>query len=145
MGLTRYARCRVRADAPSSDTDLSRVSARSGAILFVNLGGRGGRGLASGPRGLYIPAGPNGDEKQSFAIYLWNGRDQVGGAGRKKRDYNPLCELGPYGASKPERLAYVDTQSDGGMQFVPSSPGRDGVRRARRAERRLVGRSLALR
>lgn len=98
--------------------DLSRASARNSEVLFVELGGRGIRDMAPGPGGLYILAGPNGDEPQSFAVYLWNKSDQVAGPDRKAPASNLRCDLGTYDASsKPEGLAYVDRSGDD-LRFV---------------------------
>jgi hypothetical protein len=92
--------------------------------VFVNLGGRGIRDLAPGPdddKALYIVAGPNGDEKQSFAVYRWDGKDQLGGGGQSPGSPDLLCEIklpkeNPKGY-KPEGMAYLDTQV-GTKRFV---------------------------
>jgi hypothetical protein len=95
--------------------------------LFVRLGGRGIRDLtaildedkadgdeADGER-LYILAGPNGDETQTFAIYFWDGKDQVGGVGgsKSKPEDNERCRLGTFDKVKPEGIAYLDSDASG--------------------------------
>jgi hypothetical protein len=85
--------------------DLSDSSLNNSEILFVNLDGRGVRDIAPGPGGLYILAGPNGDELQSFAIYFWNGQDQISGTNRAASAPHLLCDLGTYESSKPEGIA----------------------------------------
>lgn len=103
--------------------DITRQSVEKSEILFVDLGGRGIRDIAPGPegKGLVILAGPNGDEKQSFAIYFWDGQDQVKGKGGKASKPDPRCDLGFQGTdrqkSKPEGIAYVDTTAEG-MRFL---------------------------
>jgi hypothetical protein len=107
-------------------TDLDQIAPtdRGDDVLFVNLGGRGIRDLAPGPsdkNALYVLAGPNGDEKQSFAVFRWDGKDQLGGDGHKPGSPELLCEIelpkdNPKGY-KPEGLAYLDTRG-GEMRFV---------------------------
>ncbi|MBU1210184.1 MAG: DUF3616 domain-containing protein [Alphaproteobacteria bacterium] len=86
-------------------------------LLFVNLGGRGIRGLAETPRGLAILAGPNGDEAQSFAIYFWDGRDQVGRRGSPGGKALLRCSLGLHPDDKPESLTFID-DGPSGMRFL---------------------------
>jgi hypothetical protein len=83
--------------------------------LFVDLGGRGIRDLTAGPDGnsLYVLAGPNGDEKQSSAIYLWDGKDAVGGTDHPTNPAVKRCDLGTYGSVKPEGIAYFDSGASG--------------------------------
>jgi hypothetical protein len=83
-------------------------SARSSSpLLFVDLGGRGVRDMTAGPGGIYILAGPNGNEDQSFAIYFWDGKDQIGGDGHKVKP-DKRCDLGHFDPSgKPEGIAYI--------------------------------------
>ena len=85
--------------------------------LFVNLGGRGIRDLTAAPddENLYILAGPNGDETQTFAIYFWDGKDQVGGVGgsKSKPEDNERCRLGTFDKVKPEGIAYLDSDASG--------------------------------
>lgn len=103
------------------DHDLAPVSPPSPSILFVDLQGRGIRDLTAGPEGkdLYILAGPNGNEEQSFAIYLWDGKDQIGGKDLNVPTPNKLCDLGhfPQGGNKPEGIAYIG-HADSGEQFL---------------------------
>jgi hypothetical protein len=98
---------------------MTREAVERSETLFVDLGGRGIRDLAPGKDGkdLVILAGPNGDEAQSFAIYFWDGRDQVGGEGHTTSLPNPRCDLGRHGKDKPEGIAYVDTVA-AGMRFL---------------------------
>lgn len=93
-------------------------------LLFVNLGGRGVRGMTAGPGGeIFILAGPNGDEEQSFAIYAWDGKDQIADNGPPPRA-RKICDLGIFpkcldernperGFPKPEGITYVDSTQNG--------------------------------
>jgi hypothetical protein len=100
--------------------DLTQIPANKADIIFLNLGGRGIRDLAPGPEeadGLYVLAGPNGDEGQNFAIYHWDGKDQVGGDGEEPDLRKPICLIDldaqdQQQKSKPEGIAYLDTQGD---------------------------------
>jgi hypothetical protein len=93
-------------------------SAESGSpLLFVDLGGRGVRDMTAGPGGIYILAGPNGNEDQSFAIYFWDGEDQIGGTDHQVRDPDRRCELGHFASGKPEGIAYIGP-GDGGERFL---------------------------
>lgn len=95
--------------------DLEQDSLEDSEILYVDLGGRGVRDIAPGPngKGFVILAGPNGDERQSFAIYFWDGKDQVGGKDHAASKPDLRCDLGPFGDSKPEGLAFLDTTGEG--------------------------------
>jgi hypothetical protein len=88
-------------------------------LLFVNLDGRGVRDMTKGPGNkIYILAGPNGNEDQSFAIYRWSGDDQIGGRDHAPKGLDELCELGHFNPSgKPEGIAYIDTV-DGKERFL---------------------------
>jgi len=103
------------------DHNLVPVAPPSPSILFVDLEGRGIRDLTAGPGGkdLYVLAGPNGNEDQSFAIYLWDGKDQIGGKDLTVRPPNKLCDLGhyPQSGNKPEGIAYIGP-ADGGERFL---------------------------
>ncbi len=96
------------------------VSAESQSpLLFVDLGGRGVRDMTEGPGGsIFILAGPNGNEDQAFAIYQWDGKDQIGGDGHKVEPHK-LCELGHFKPSgKPEGIAYIGRADGGGERFL---------------------------
>jgi hypothetical protein len=99
--------------------DFEPVPADSGSpLLFVDLGGRGVRDMTAGPGGIYILAGPNGNEDQSFAIFLWDGKDHIGGQGRGTLKVVKRCELGPFDPSgKPEGIAYIGPD-EGGERFL---------------------------
>lgn len=98
--------------------DLTRANVMGGKIVFVNLGGRGIRDLApaADEDGLYVLAGPNGDEDQTFAIYQWDGESQIGGNGENGKKPKLLCDLGLQGddkrKSKPEGIALLDGTKD---------------------------------
>jgi hypothetical protein len=106
-------------------------------ILFVNLGGRGIRDLAPADKGLFILAGPNGDEHQTFAIYHWDGESEVGGDGKKGKEPELLCNPGLHGyddrKSKPEGIALLDSTADN-YRFLLVFDGK----RPLRAEMRTV-------
>jgi hypothetical protein len=110
--------------------NLTRESVEDGKLVYVNLHGRGIRDIAPGPKGkgLVILAGPNGDERQSFAIYFWDGRDQIADRDRPAIEFDLRCDLGYFGNlaknnkdnapfHKPEGIAHVDT-TDAGMRFL---------------------------
>lgn len=95
---------------------LTASALTSSEILFVDLGGRGVRDLAPADNSILILAGPNGDEHQTFAIYLWDGLSDLGGDGRKGKEPELLCDLGLNGyddrKSKPEGIALLDGTPD---------------------------------
>jgi hypothetical protein len=100
--------------------DLTQDLLSKAEVLFVDLGGRGVRGMTLGPGGVFILAGPNGDEEQTFGIYFWDGHDQIGGVDRPRSRAKLRCNLGTHGANgspKPEGIAYLDTKR-AGMRFL---------------------------
>jgi len=62
-------------------------------ILFVDLGGRGVRDLATVDDGILILAGPVGDGPGSYQLYLWDGRDMVPGTGAPTSVKDPGLRL----------------------------------------------------
>lgn len=57
-------------------------------LLFVNLNGRGIRGMTRVSKGFLIIAGPVGDGPGSYQLYHWNGEDCVPGTDRPKSTEN---------------------------------------------------------
>ncbi|MTD92734.1 DUF3616 domain-containing protein [Hyphomicrobium sp. xq] len=96
--------------------DLDRENVMNAKVLFVTLDGRGIRDLAPADNGLYVLAGPNGDEEQSFRIYAWNTRTQVAGNGEEAGSAERLCDLGYHPKnkllSKPEGLTLLSRNGD---------------------------------
>jgi hypothetical protein len=98
--------------------DLTHDKVADGKMLFVNLEGRAIRDLAPAPDdGLYVLAGPNGDEPQTYAIFAWDGRSQVAGKGEPAGKAKRLCELGLHPKdqefkSKPEGFTVLEHSKD---------------------------------
>jgi hypothetical protein len=63
-------------------------------LLYVRLGGRGIRSLASVSDGFLIVAGPVGDGPGSYQLYHWNGLDEVPGDDRDANDMGKVRLLG---------------------------------------------------
>jgi len=63
-------------------------------LLFVNLGGRGIRGITSVSDGFLLIAGPVGDGPTSYELYHWDGKDMIPGEDRDPKDVGKLILLG---------------------------------------------------
>jgi len=94
--------------------ELDDGSQRNAVLQSVMLDGRGIRGMAAGPDGIYILAGPTGGEAVTFSIYLWDGADQTANPARGPAK---VCNLGLHDGSKPEGIAFVD-QKDGTTRLM---------------------------
>ena len=84
-------------------------------ILFVNLGGRGIRGLDTIQEGFLLLAGPNGDEEISTQLYFWNGKDCIPGKDNSNalNNVNLLCTIPiPTAGAKPEGLHVIKEDSE---------------------------------
>jgi len=94
------------------------ISPLTASTLFVKLGGRGIRDIEARDGSFTILAGPNGDEPQTFAIYSWDGHDQIAASDRPGgAEAKLICDLGFFGGSKPEGLAFYD-QQNGAKRFI---------------------------
>lgn len=83
--------------------------------LFVNLGGRGIRDLATVKKGLLILVGPVGDGPGSYQIYFWDGQDGVPGSDV------------PISMSKPGLQLIGDLPAIGAADAVGSEPKPEGM------------------
>lgn len=63
-------------------------------LLFVDMGGRGIRDIASVSGGFLILAGPVGDGPGSYQLYFWDGNDMVPGSNRRTEDVGHVTLLG---------------------------------------------------
>ena len=75
-------------------------------LLYLNLGGRGIRGMASVADGFLLIAGPVGDGPESYELYHWDGKDMIPGKDRESADLGHLSLLGEI--NPPQR---VDTRA----------------------------------
>src|SRR5262249_11031747 len=82
-------------------------------IFFVQLGGRGIRGLCATSSGFLILAGPPAEGPGSYQIYEWDGHDCLPGKDRPEKigQCRPLGDL-PKNEGKPEGVAVREEQSD---------------------------------
>jgi hypothetical protein len=76
---------------------------------FVNLDGRGVRGMETVEDGLLLLAGPAGDAGGDYRVYLWNGEDMLPGAEGPRGKLSCLARIRPFPKSKPEGLARIGT------------------------------------
>ncbi|WP_417913604.1 DUF3616 domain-containing protein [Candidatus Electronema sp. JM] len=98
-------------------------------LLYVRLGGRGIRDLATVADGFLILAGPVGDGTDSYQIYHWNGKDTVPGKDRRPEDMGRLCLLGeiapPDEDSKAEGLAVLEERQDSWQLVIAYDGAKD--------------------
>jgi hypothetical protein len=81
-------------------------------LLFVQLGGRGIRDLASVEDGFLIVAGAIGDGDASYQLCLWNGEDGVPGEGGWDGKIIKIGELATNLGVKPEGLTVTAETPD---------------------------------
>ncbi|WP_198507327.1 DUF3616 domain-containing protein [Mariprofundus ferrinatatus] len=93
------------------DFDNAATTART---LYVNLGGRGIRDMATVSDGFLLLAGPVGDEPVSFQLLHWNGRDLLPGKDRNGAGRITLIgELAVPDGGKAEGMALLqETDQD---------------------------------
>lgn len=80
-------------------------------LLYVNLGGRGIRGMASVSDGFLILAGSVGDQSISYQLYHWDGKDVISGKDRNIADIGKVRSLGeikPPQKGKAEGLVVME-------------------------------------
>ena len=78
-------------------------------LRFVDLHGRGIRGMARVTGGFLILAGPSYEEDGTYKIYFWDGRDQVPGKDRGKRQLENLGYFLPNNRpGSPEGIAVLE-------------------------------------
>jgi hypothetical protein len=63
-------------------------------LLYIELGGRGIRGMTSVSDGYLIVAGPIGDGPASYQLYHWDGKDVIPGKDRQIADIGKTRLLG---------------------------------------------------
>ncbi|MBL3590538.1 MAG: DUF3616 domain-containing protein [gamma proteobacterium endosymbiont of Lamellibrachia anaximandri] len=81
-------------------------------LLYVRLGGRGIRSIASVSDGFLILAGPVGDGDGSYRLYHWDGKDLVPGEARDVDigKVQLLGEITPPAGGKAEGLAVMQEE-----------------------------------
>jgi hypothetical protein len=82
------------------------------SLRFLQLHGDGVRSLARVDDGFLVLAAPERRAEGSSAIYLWNGLDQVPGAGKQQGRLERLLELAPVRGGVPEGLTVVTEEDD---------------------------------
>lgn len=90
-------------------------------LLFLNLGGRGIRDIASVSGGFLILAGPVGDGPGSYQLYFWDGKDMVPGSNRRVEEVghvNLLGELIPPEKGKAEGVVVLGSTDDATHDLV---------------------------
>ena len=83
-------------------------------LLYINLDGRGIRGMTSVSDGFLIIAGPVGDGASSYQLYYWDGNDVIPGKDRELSDIGEIRLLGeilPPKNGKAEGLVVVQEES----------------------------------
>ena len=81
-------------------------------LLFVQVGGRGVRSLASVAEGFLVVAGPTGDAPLSYQLYHWDGQDMIPGKGAPDGRATLLGTIPAPEASKAEGLAVLEETAD---------------------------------
>lgn len=97
---------------------------------LVDLGGQGIRDLAVVEDGLLVLAGPVGDAKGPYSLWLWDGEDQMPGAERSVRPAIQLGELEAPPNGKAEGLEVLAERSDSWRVLVLYDGVVDGAPRA---------------
>lgn len=98
-------------------------------LLFVDLEGRGVRGMTEVADGLLLLAGPVGDGEVSYDVYAWDGRDCLPG------DDAPPCALARLGTlgglpdpdAKAEGIALLEETASGYEVVVVFDSARNGA------------------
>jgi hypothetical protein len=74
--------------------------------VYLELQGRGIRGLSETPNGFLVLAGATGDQPLPYQVYVWSGENGLEGTDRKANTVRHVCEL-PEGAGKPEGIQFL--------------------------------------
>lgn len=79
-------------------------------IRFINMEGRGVRGLESVSNGFLVLAGPVGDGFTSYRLYFWDGQNCIGGedAPDALQHIKGLCEIPTPAGAKAEGIHLVE-------------------------------------
>ena len=86
-------------------------------LRFVQLGGRGIRSMARVEEGFLLVARSDEGPRNSFGIFLWDGRDQLPGRDVSPTPVRLLAELPP-GSGAPEGLAVLEENEQGYQVLV---------------------------
>lgn len=83
-------------------------------IRFINMEGRGVRGLESTSNGFLVLAGPVGDGTASYRLYFWDGKSCLGGKDVPDdlTHINALCEIPTSAGAKAEGISLVEETAD---------------------------------
>ena len=82
-------------------------------LLYIELGGRGIRGMTSVSDGYLIVAGPVGDGPASYQLYHWDGKDVIPGKDLETADIGKTRLLGdiiPPKNGKSEGVVVIDEE-----------------------------------
>jgi Protein of unknown function (DUF3616) len=89
-------------------------------LRYVNIGGRGIRGLTRTGDQFLILGGPVGDEPTPYYLYSWDGKDMVPGKDRPKTSTHikQLCEIPlPNSSAKAEGIEFLQ-QKEGKVHVL---------------------------
>lgn len=94
-------------------------------LIFVNLEGRGIRGMTAVSDGFLVIGGPTGDEHSDYALFHWNGRDSLPGKRKPKISLGKVVPLGKFVLEKELKMEAIDVvdESDEFYQVVIAFDG----------------------
>ena len=102
------------------DEDKFKAKKLKHEIKYVNLDGRGIRGLTEFRDGFLILGGPVGDGSTSFQLFFWDGEDTVPGKNNPNASEHvkPICEIPlPNTDAKAEGVEFIE-ESDGKLYIL---------------------------
>lgn len=89
-------------------------------LRYINLNGRGVRGIAQYTDGFLILGGPVGDQPMSYQLYFWDGKGMVPGEDNPEVSHHikQLCEIPlPNSKAKAEGIEFLK-QEEGKVYFL---------------------------
>ena len=112
------------------------------SLHFVQLGGRGIRGMTSVSKGLLVLAGPMGDGPGSYQVYEWDGKDMVPGRDRSDRHVGRVDLLGevahPVGG-KAEGIVVLEESATAYELLIVFDGAKQGFAQRYRATKKAAG------
>lgn len=101
----------------------------SSELMFVNLDGRGIRGMTAVSDGFLIIGGPIGDEYSNYALFHWNGRDSIPGKGKPETSQGEVVLLRNFVLKEKMKMEGIDavSESDKFYQVVIALDGADSL------------------